>query len=90
MITSKLSALALAVAVVTVVSPALAAARHAHPGYAARAQAIDSDTSEGMTSHRAEALRECNAEANKLLQKDWGVRQTTMLGACMMEHGETE
>jgi hypothetical protein len=90
MVTSKLSALALAIATITVASPALAANRHAHPGYAARAQAIDPDMSEGMTPRRAEVLRECNAEANKLLQKDWGVRQTTMLGACMMEHGETE
>jgi hypothetical protein len=90
MITSKLSALALAVAVVAVASPALAATKHAHRGYTARAQAIDPSMSEEMTPHRADALRECNAQANKLVQKDWGVRQTTMLGACMMEHGETE
>lgn len=97
MITSKLSTVALALSVAAAIaSPALAASKHhhtsqhAHPGYAARAQSMDPDMSEGMTAHRAEALRECNDVSGKLLQKDWGVRQSEMYGACMMQHGERE
>jgi hypothetical protein len=61
------------------------------PGYQARAQAGGFVPSGGeVSAHRAQALRECTERANKLLQKDWGVRQLEVEGACMAEHGEME
>jgi hypothetical protein len=61
------------------------------PGYHARAQAggVPSNLGE-VTPHRAQALHECTERANKLLQKDWGVRQLEVEAACMAEHGEVE
>jgi len=62
-----------------------------HPGYHARAQAGDVPSSMGeVSAHRASAIRECTERANKLLQKDWGVRQIEVESACMAEHGEIE
>jgi len=98
MITSKLSAVALALSVAAAIgSPALAATKHSHAtrharsGYAAQAQSAEPGMAEeGMTAHRAQALRECNEASGKLVQKDWGVRQSSMYGSCMMEHGERE
>lgn len=46
--------------------------------------------SEGVSPHRADALRECSVSAGKYLEKDWGVRQSTNYGACMRSHGEIE
>jgi hypothetical protein len=61
------------------------------PGYQARGQAGGVPSSLGeVSAHRAQALRECTERANKLLQKDWGVRQLEVEGACMAEHGEIE
>ena len=61
------------------------------PGYQARAQAGDVPSSMGeVSAHRASAIRECTERANKLLQKDWGVRQIEVESACMAEHGEPE
>ena len=61
------------------------------PGYQARAQAGSVPSTLGeVSAHRAQALRECSEQANKLLQKDWGVRQLEVEGACMAEHGEPE
>jgi hypothetical protein len=61
------------------------------PGYQARAQAGGVSSSLGeVSAHRANAFRECTERANKLLQKDWGVRQLEVEGACMAEHGEPE
>jgi hypothetical protein len=88
MIASKLHVFALAIGVAAIASPALA--KTWHPGYEARAQAPGAVGPDGMTAHRADALRECNAEANKLLQTDWGVRQTEVLNSCLAEHGEME
>jgi hypothetical protein len=88
MIASKLHIVALAIGVAAIASPALA--RTQHPGYEARAQVLGLAEPDGMSSHRAEALRECNTEANKLLQKDWGVMQTEMLNACLAQQGEQE
>jgi hypothetical protein len=89
MITSKFRIAALAVAVVAMATPALAAKR-VPAGYDARAQAIGPVESEGMSAQRADALRECNTQANKLLQKDWGVMQTETLNACLAQHGQQE
>ena len=90
------AALALGVVLAAAGSPALAQKRpHAtHPGHAARAQALpDQDVSgEGstMTPARERALRECTEQANKLVQKDWGVMQNTTMGSCMNSHGQMQ
>jgi hypothetical protein len=91
------AALALGLAVVSAASSAMAAQKHsAHPGHAANAQALpgqalpgqDSSGDGTMTPARAQALRECSEIANKLVQKDWGVRQDTTMGSCMVSHGQ--
>jgi hypothetical protein len=87
-IASKLPVVALALCLPLAASPALA--RPYAAGYEARAQAMGPLTPGGVTGHRASALRECNAESGKLLQKDWGVTQTTKYAACMTKHGEME
>ena len=77
-------------------SPAVAATKHHHHHHTgtaseARAQALDpTAAAEGVSAHRAQALRECSVESGKLVQKDWGVRQSEVYGSCMMEHGEAE
>ena len=43
-----------------------------------------------MTTERERALRECSETANKLTQKDWGVRQDTTMGSCMASHGQIQ
>jgi uncharacterized MAPEG superfamily protein len=59
-------------------------------GYNARAQAAEPAGTEGVSAKRAKALQECNDESGKLSQKDYGVRQTSNYGSCMMTHGEME
>jgi len=43
-----------------------------------------------ISNHRAEALRACNAIANRYLQQTWGDQQGDIYRACMAEHGEVE
>jgi len=72
-------------------TPALAAQRSHHPGYAARAQAVPSDSGDGIvSSRRAKALRECNALAGKHLEYLWGSESSEEYRACMAQHGENE
>jgi len=72
-------------------TPALAAQRIHHPGYAARAQAIPGDVGDGaMSSKRATALRECNDLAGKYPQLTWGNFASDQYRACMAQHGENE
>jgi hypothetical protein len=72
-------------------TPALAAQRIHHPGYAARAQAIPSDIRDGEVSRqRAAALRECNGKADKFSQYAWGNFSSDEYRACMAQHGENE
>ena len=75
-------------------TPALAAQRIHHPGYAARAQASQAtpgDIGDGtVSSHRAKALRECNDLAGKQLQYLWGSESSDAYRACMAQHGEAE
>ena len=71
-------------------TPALAAQRIHHPGYAARAQAIPGDIGDGMSSKRATALRECNGKADKFSQYAWGNFSSDEYRACMAQHGEIE
>ena len=72
-------------------TPALAAQRIHHPGYAARAQAVPGDIGDGtVSSHRAKALRECNDLAGKQLQYLWGSESSDEYRACMAQRGEIE
>ena len=75
--------------VVTSAVPAFAAGKLNHTARDARAQAYE-QTVEGVSAHRAAALRECVERGGKLLQKDWGVRQSEVEAACMAEHGEPQ
>jgi hypothetical protein len=43
-----------------------------------------------VSAARAEALRECNAVANKFAQYTWGNYQSDQLRACMAMHGQPE
>jgi len=43
-----------------------------------------------ISNHRAEALRTCNAVANRFVQYNWGEQQSDVYRACMTEHGEAE
>ena len=52
------------------------------PGVAQRA--------EGMSSERAQALRQCNAQAGKMSQYTWGDHQIDSYRACMAQHGQQE
>jgi hypothetical protein len=86
-------ALALVLGAAGTASQAVAATKHHHRnGLGAYARAVDDGSqgeSEGvMSAARAKALRDCSAEMNKLVQKDWGVMQNTDFAACMTQHGE--
>ena len=89
------AALALGLAVAGAATPALAKNRVTPPGYDARAQAIPGqaipgDFGDGMSGHRATALRECNDLASKFSQSTWGNVSSDQYRACMAEHGESE
>ena len=84
------AALALGLAVTAAATPAPAAQRIHHPGYAARAQAIPGDSGDGVSSHRAAAIRACNEQGDKYLQYVWGNVSSDVYRACMAEHGEAE
>ena len=64
------------------------------PGHAARAQALPDQDGSGegttMTPDRERALRECSEQANKLVQKDWGVMQNTVMNSCMSSRGQMQ
>jgi hypothetical protein len=47
-------------------------------------------SSEGMSSSRAQALRECNVQAGKYKQYTWGDTEITTYRACMAQHGQQE
>ena len=81
---------ALALGLAVAATPALAAQRIHHPGYAARAQAIPGDTGDGISVRRAAALRECNGKGDKFSQYAWGNFSSDEYRACMAEHGENE
>ena len=89
---NAMAALALAVAVASAVSPAMAAQKRApHPGHAANAQATDSDVGDAaMTKERDAAIRDCSGKANALSQTSWGSTQSDMYRTCMNAHGQPE
>ena len=43
-----------------------------------------------ISPQRAQALRQCNAQANKFAQYTWGETQSDHLRACMARHGQPE
>ena len=83
------AALALALAVVTATS-ALAKSGTVHRGYAARAQAIEVMSDEGMSAARARALRECNARITSFKGYNQMATPTAIYRTCMEQHGEPE
>lgn len=82
---------ALGVALTLASAPALAKSRAAHPGYAARAQAIEAVVApDGVSRDRAKALRECNALAAPFKDYTWGNTQSDLYRSCMTQHGQPE
>jgi hypothetical protein len=81
----------LGLAVAAAASPALAKERGArnNPGHAARAQAVGPVGENGMSQHRANALRKCNESANRYSQHTYGNMQSYAYWSCMMQEGET-
>lgn len=89
-------ALSLGLALTAVAAPS-AMARTAHrAGYNAQAFAPGvAGQPDGLggvliSNQRAEALRECNAIANRFSQQTWGVQQNDAYRACMTQRGEVE
>jgi hypothetical protein len=72
------AALAMGLTVLAAASPGLAQER------ADEARAL------GISAMRAEALRACNARANRFTQHTWGHTQGDQLRACMAERGQPE
>jgi hypothetical protein len=93
---NAVTALALVLAVAGAASPALAKERTSHPGHAARAQAVPSPAgpseagSDGMSSHRSQAIRECMGTSSKFLETTWGNMSSHQYRTCMATHGEQE
>jgi hypothetical protein len=89
-------AFSLGLALTAAAAPAAMARTVHHSGYDAQAFAPGGpgapDGSGGVTisNHRAEALRTCNAAANRFVQYTWGEQQSDVYRACMTEHGEAE
>ena len=87
------AALAVGVVVAAAATPALAASTNrttAHPGHAARAQAIGGDVGRARTSDRETIIHECSIKAEGLKQYTWGVQQGYAYRNCMAEHGQVE
>ena len=85
-------AVSLGLALTAAAAPAMARTAH-RAGYDAQAFAPGSPDGYGgvlISNHRAEALRACNAIANRYLQQTWGDQQGDVYRACMTEHGEAE
>ena len=70
-------------------APALAKSRAVHPGYAARAQAIE-NVIDGVTLERAKVLRECNDRVVGFKDYTWGNTQADLYRSCMSQHGQPE
>ena len=85
-------AVSLGLALTAAAAPAMARTAH-RAGYDAQAFAPGGPDGYGgvlISNHRAEALRACNAIANRYLQQTWGDQQGDVYRACMAEHGEAE
>jgi hypothetical protein len=64
----------------------LAVSALATPSFAQRSEGGDV----GISSGRAKALRDCNAQAGKMSQHTWGDHQIQNYRSCMMQHGQQE
>jgi len=84
------AALALALAVATTATPVLAKSGAAHRGFAARAQAIEAVSDEGVSAGRARALRECNARIGGFKGYNQMSTPMSLYRTCMEQHGEPE
>lgn len=86
------AALVLGLAVAAIAAPAFAKSRANQPGYAARAQAIESVIGDGtsMSPERAQALRECNRLAEPIKGYTLITSQFAAYRSCMQQHGERE
>ena len=85
-------AVSLGLALTAAAAPSMARTAH-RAGYDAQAFAPGGPDGYGgvlISNHRAEALRACNAIANRYLQQTWGDQQGDVYRACMTEHGEAE
>jgi len=67
---------------ITALAVALAASALATPSFAQR--------SEGMSTNRAQALKDCNSQAAKYKQYVWGDYEIDAYRACMAQHGPQE
>ena len=85
---------ALALGVALIATPALAAQRIHQPGFAARAQAVQSNQVpgdvNGVTGSRAKAIQDCTGLSGKFSQNTWGNTQAQLYRSCMAGHGEVE
>ena len=66
----------------TALAVTLAASALATPSFAQR--------SEGMSSGRAAAIHDCDAQAGKYKQYVWGDYEIDVYRACMAQHGQQE
>jgi hypothetical protein len=81
--------LAAAIAVATASSPALAASHHnSRAGFNAFGAA--QDVTDGMSTDRAQALRDCNDATSKMRDYTWGVTIGQNYRVCMQQHGQPE
>lgn len=92
MITIRNFTAVLAIALTVASAPALAKSRaSSHPGYSARAQAIESMvTQDGVSLDRAQALRACNDLAAPFRNYTWGHIESDVYRNCMVRHGQSE
>jgi hypothetical protein len=67
----------------TALAVMLAASALATPSFAQRSE-------EGMSSNRAQALKDCNSQAAKYKQYTWGDYEINAYRACMAQHGQQE
>jgi hypothetical protein len=68
---------------ITALAVTLAASALATPSFAQRSE-------EGMSSSRAQALKNCNTEAGKYKQYVWGDYEINAYRACMAQRGQQE
>ena len=91
MIKFRIFIAAFGVALTLASAPALAKNGAAHPGYQARAQAIEAVAApDGVSRARARALRACNDLAAPFKEHTWGNFQSDLYRSCMTQHGQPE
>jgi hypothetical protein len=84
------AALALALAIAATATPVLAKSGATQRGHAARAQAIETVSDEGVSAVRAKALRECSGRIAGFKGYNQMSTPLAMYRTCMHDHGEAE